>query len=35
MLAVFELGEDEWRRLDPAGRSLLDVDTPADLDAVR
>jgi molybdopterin-guanine dinucleotide biosynthesis protein A len=34
-LTVVELPEDEWRRFDPAGRSLLDVDTPADLDAAR
>lgn len=34
-LTVVELPEDEWRRFDPTGRSLLDVDTPADLDAAR
>ena len=34
-LAVAEIPEDEWRRLDPAGGSLLDVDTPADLEAAR
>ena len=27
------LGEDVWRPLDPAGRTLADVDTPEDLDA--
>jgi len=31
-LAVVELAEEDWRRFDPAGRSLFDVDTPADLD---
>lgn len=34
-LAVVELPEHEWRPLDPTGGSLLDVDTPADLDAAR
>jgi molybdenum cofactor guanylyltransferase len=34
-LTVVEIPEDDWRRLDPAGGSLLDVDTPADLDAAR
>ena len=34
-LTVVELPDDEWRRLDPAARSLLDVDTPADLEAAR
>lgn len=34
-LTVVELPEDEWRRLDPSGKSLLDVDTPADLEAAR
>ncbi|MEZ0241194.1 MAG: molybdenum cofactor guanylyltransferase [Chloroflexota bacterium] len=32
-LTMVELPEEEWRALDPAGGSLLDVDTPADLDA--
>ena len=30
-LRVHEVAEDAWRRLDPAGASLLDVDRPADL----
>lgn len=34
-LTVAEMPEAEWRRLDPAGGSLLDVDTHADLDAAR
>jgi molybdopterin-guanine dinucleotide biosynthesis protein A len=34
-LALVELPEDEWRRFDPAGRTLLDVDTQADLEAAR
>jgi molybdopterin-guanine dinucleotide biosynthesis protein A len=34
-LTVIELPEDEWRHFDPAGRTLLDVDTPADLEAAR
>jgi molybdopterin-guanine dinucleotide biosynthesis protein A len=34
-LAMVELPADEWRRFDPAGRSLIDVDTPADLEAAR
>ncbi len=25
------IGETEWRRADPSGRSALDIDTPADL----
>ena len=29
------VGEDVWRPLDPAGRTLTDVDTPGDLDAFR
>ena len=33
-LTVVEVPADEWRRLDPSGHSLLDVDTPADLDDV-
>ncbi|HYN70712.1 MAG TPA: molybdenum cofactor guanylyltransferase [Candidatus Eisenbacteria bacterium] len=34
-LNVAEIPEDEWGRLDPAGGSLLDVDTQADLEAAR
>jgi molybdopterin-guanine dinucleotide biosynthesis protein A len=34
-LTVAELPEDEWRHFDPTGRTLLDVDTPADLEAAR
>jgi hypothetical protein len=34
-LTVMEIPEAEWRRLDPAGGSLQDVDTQADLDAAR
>jgi molybdopterin-guanine dinucleotide biosynthesis protein A len=34
-LASRALPEPEWRRLDPAGDSLTDVDRPADLDALR
>jgi molybdopterin-guanine dinucleotide biosynthesis protein A len=34
-LTVVELPENEWRSFDPAGRSLVDIDTPADLDAAR
>lgn len=29
------VGEDEWRTLDPSGRTLADVDEPGDLDAFR
>lgn len=29
--ATTTIGEPEWRRLDPPGRSLMDIDTPADL----
>ena len=31
-LATRVLGEEEWRPLDPDGRTLHDVDTPADLE---
>lgn len=31
-LAVREIGEPAWRRLDPAAASLRDVDRPADLE---
>jgi molybdopterin-guanine dinucleotide biosynthesis protein A len=34
-LTVEEVAHAEWRRLDPAGRTLLDVDTPADLENAR
>jgi molybdopterin-guanine dinucleotide biosynthesis protein A len=34
-LRTLELPAAEWRTLDPAGTSLLDVDEPADLRAVR
>jgi hypothetical protein len=28
------IAEDAWRPLDPTGGSLVDIDTPADLDAL-
>ena len=31
VLATAVIDEPTWRRLDPDGRTLLDVDTPADL----
>jgi molybdenum cofactor guanylyltransferase len=31
-LSTLELAEPEWRPFDPAGDTLADVDTPADLD---
>ena len=34
-LRTLELAEDEWRALDPAGDTLADVDTPADIDRLR
>jgi molybdopterin-guanine dinucleotide biosynthesis protein A len=34
-MAVVELPMTIWRPLDPAARTLLDVDTPADLERIR
>jgi molybdopterin-guanine dinucleotide biosynthesis protein A len=34
-LRTLELPAGEWRSLDPAGETLADVDTPADLDRLR
>lgn len=34
-LAVVELPSATWRALDPAGNTLVDVDTPDDLDRLR
>jgi molybdopterin-guanine dinucleotide biosynthesis protein A len=34
-LALVELPGSAWRALDPEGRTVLDVDTPADLDRIR
>jgi molybdopterin-guanine dinucleotide biosynthesis protein A len=34
-LRVDEIPAAEWRTLDPAGRTLLDVDRPADVDRIR
>lgn len=34
-MRTLELPVEEWRALDPAGETLADVDTPADLDRLR
>lgn len=34
-LRTLELPTHEWQALDPAGETLIDVDTPADLDRLR
>jgi molybdopterin-guanine dinucleotide biosynthesis protein A len=34
-LRVAIVPEREWRDLDPEGNSLIDVDTPADLERAR
>lgn len=34
-LTVAEIDESRWRRLDPAGRSMRNVNVPADLDVAR
>lgn len=34
-LTPMVVGEEEWRTLDPSGRTLADVDEPGDLDAFR
>ena len=34
-LRTLELPADAWRALDPAGHTLADVDTPADIDRLR
>ena len=33
-LAVEELAPEAWRALDPRGETLIDIDVPADLDAL-